>query len=1142
MSLKIYKASAGSGKTYQLSLEYICLALKPKMPNAFTHILAVTFTNKATGEMKSRILSYLYDLAYLHNEKDFMNQVAERLDMGENEVAYWAKKVLKAILNDYDHFRVETIDSFLQSMLSGLAYELGLSRHFKVDLDVNDIVSRAVDRMLLKAGNSDENQKRVGDFVRKYMEDKIEDGKGWGIARDLKTFAQNQLFREDYLNKEKELTDFLHDNEKFNAFYKELRQRLNKYEAILTQGAEALQDLLNAHAETPGLKNLKTLTTYTNKLLAKEYKEEPKNTVINAYNDHDTLIKANLKKRDQAERAAKEIVETLRTVEDARQKLVQEILTLRVTLHNLLPLCLLNEIGCEVSDLNKETDTFMLGRTPDFFAKSVKQNDSSFIFERAGTTFNHVMIDEFQDTSLMQWDIFRELLLENIAQGEENLIVGDVKQSIYRFRGGDWKILHGLEEEMKNRGPVELYNLKTNYRSRREVVKFNNELFQRAASQLDRLNEEDGYDKEGKLVGDIYRGVEQAVKPKNSEGGYVCVTLMNSETKKKSDKQSSEKCSTSQADVASEEPIDEVVSMRLQGVHDAIINLHNEQQVPYDQMIILVRRNKEATQLIDFFSTNYPGEVPLTSDEAFRLSASPAVMMLISALKYIADPEKNSTARELYEKMGQQLTDAGYPVQQLDGQYLISQRAELLAMPLYELCQRLIQLFDLPKAERAGAGQSASLFYFLDSTLSFLDDHASNLPDFIDHWDNTLSKKYITANAHDSVRIMTIHKAKGLQKHTVLIPFCEWELDKDRSNDILWCETDEAGAPIDVLPLVPVNTQALKRTKYENSYQADHLNQRIDSFNMCYVALTRAESNLLIWAEGSTTGKDNSVKKLLDAYIEESGAESCDPQTVEGKKKIITSTTYRFGSPVAYKSKADNEPTTDSEPNPLEIKHSAVEAITLTKSGLENNSEQATTNLLEVAHDTNTPTPSSQASQIRFRQSNEATRFVRSLDDDADISQHDYILRGKLYHYILSLIRTTDDLTRAIATAEAKGLFTSDEDQQHTLHDIRKRLADPVAAQWFDGSWQVFTESDIITPQSDDKADSTHLDHKTKRPDRVMVRPDATIVVDYKTGVFRQENDEQVREYMALLSQMGYNNIKGYLWMLATGEIREVKA
>lgn len=1075
MSLEVYKASAGSGKTYQLALEYICLALETSQPTAFTHILAVTFTNKATGEMKDRILAYLYDLAHEGNERDFKNSVCTRLHLSDEEVAKRAEATLHAIIHDYDHFRVETIDSFLQSLLTNLAYELKLTRGFSVDLDVDNVVSRAVDRLLLSVGRGGKGRKQVNHAVQLFMEQKLEDGKGWGIARDLKDFSKKNLFKDEYLQKEAELTTFLQDKDAVRSFTEKLNKARHESEELLLQAARELDTFVENYGETDGLnkKAMNSVRSMVRQLSEGNFSKVPAATVLKMAEEPYSAVKKNYLNDGTVLHIADEMGGKIAALEQIRAKAVYLVNTITLTLENFMPLRLLNEVGNEVTTINNETGTFMLAKTPDLFKKMVRNEDSSFVFERTGTTFQHVMIDEFQDTSHMQWDIFKRLLLENMAQGEENMIVGDIKQSIYRWRGGDWKILHNVGRDVGSIGNVTEHPLDTNYRSKKVIVDFNNHFMEHAASQLDLLDQADGLD-DGSLVGTIYEHVHQKAKQSECDEGYVRIALYGDETED---------------------------AYIIEDLFDKIMLLH-EMGIGYGEMVILVRKNREAKQIIDHLSYYHPDEIAhFTSDEAFNLSASPAVMLLVSTVKYLNSQEADSVALELCHKLAGQLHQSCGVDMKGDVTQLIEQRDFLLAMPLFELFQRLIRFFRLPECESHGAGQSAYIYYFLDQVLIFLEDNASKISDFIDYWDNTLSQKNISADIADAVRIMTIHKSKGLERHTVLIPFCNWTLDSDMPGDIMWCDTQQMPSPFNALPLVPVNRYSstkVKASAFSAPYCEEHLNQRVDSINELYVAFTRAKENLFVWSKTPSRGRNNSVKLFLDSYVSK--------YLTEGEEKNI----YEVGELKVLRDKKK--------------KKEALKELTKLADDISNTMPRLT--LIEHA-----------PSEI-FRQSNEARRFVRGLDETEseeknEDKQSGYIDRGNLLHYIFSLIKTKEDRQMALSQARQRGLFASHKEEREMEKLVARRLSDPRVSEWFDGTWRVFAECTILLHDEQGKL-------ITCRPDRVMSRNGETIVIDYKTGRYLNKYDKQVRQYVEAIRSMGYANVRGFLWMLASGEVREI--
>ena len=1084
MKLKIYEASAGSGKTYRLALEYIALALQSGSPSDYAHILAVTFTNKATGEMKDRILTQLYNVAKGGLDEGFMNDLLQRLQLPAETVARRAQATLHAMLHNYDRFRVETIDSFFQSLLSNLAHELNLTRGFKVDLDTEEVVGRAVDRMLLSVGSSNKSNQRTARVVGDYMKEHIEDDKGWNIARDLKAFAMQNLFRDEYLQNENELDALLHDVASINALKGELRQMVGQARGQLAEAAAPLGQLLSLPPEgldASKLKSYNGLGKFAAALQQGDCTAEPNATMLKAADQADALLNKSLQQdssyRAYAEEVAQAIVRTLQALE--RYSL--PLSTSELMLAKLSPLCLLGAIAREVGCINAESGSFMLAKTPDLFNKMVQKEDASFVFERTGTTFNHIMIDEFQDTSRLQWNNFKRLILDNMAQGDGCMLVGDVKQSIYRWRGGDWSILGNMGNEMARSGiDIDTEPLDTNYRSQKQVVDFNNNFFDFACKRVDQANQDDQLAQTDELQ-HIYAHVRQKVKPK-AEAGFVRVAVSGKQT-------------------TDEEVLEDMAAQ--------IELLADEWGVPYGQMGILVRTKKETQRIIEHFAKQHP-QIPLTSDEAFKLTASPAVMLLVHALKYLADPS-HTVAREVCLKMGQAL-HAPFGREALE--LLDARRAVWLKLPLYELCQQLLRLFALPQAEAQGMGQSAYLYAFLDKVLAYVDDHGSDVADFLEHWEATLCRQSVAVGMNDAVYIMTIHKSKGLQRHTVLLPFCNWKLDRDFPDDMLWCSTAELPEPWNKLPLAPVGCYASKKVKlsaFAPYYRHEHLQQRIDSMNELYVAFTRAEENLLVWCRA----EKNTVGELVDAFVNPKqdapkgkGAASRGKTAAPAEPDSV----QVYGALRPFHSQFTNATADNGHHNPLAPQRIDKVPVSLFDS----------------------------PAQVVFRQSNRARDFISELqggtEEQAEMSStnanNDYINQGKLMHQVLSMIHTAQDVPHVLQQLLTEGVIT-DQQRQQLQRLTEKRLNDPRIAPWYAASWKLFNECNILT-----RDESGRL--KVIRPDRVMTRGGEWVVIDYKLAKYDAEHVEQVQGYLHALQQMGHSRAKGYLLYLLTGRIVEV--
>lgn len=1138
-NLLVYKASAGSGKTYKLALEYIKLALAEGSPKAYRHILAVTFTNKATTEMKDRILFHLFNLAEGGLDQGFLNELLQLLNahatdgssksaafLTAKEVCTRAKVLLQNILHDYDYFRVETIDSFFQSLLTNLAHELGLARNFRTELNDKGIINLAVDQFIadLEQGESRAVKDGLDEVAWQYMRDYMERGDGWNFTKELKAFALKNLFNPSYLVHEDELNQKLAETDLYHRLHKaqEIIEKPLKKEVQL----KAKEFSLFLDALPDGEKTFsygKDLFSFAKEMQAGHFQTKPGKRLINFIENPSTLVK----KKDEAKMdVCQKTVEAstlLSTLNQAREKFCRAKFTRQLIQETLGPLRLLREIGLQVNEINKTNGHFLLAKTPILLSRMVGKDDASFVFEKAGTTFHHIMIDEFQDTSSLQWENLYHLLVENLSQGNECMLVGDIKQSIYRWRGGDWSILEKVKDDTAFHHSRQL-RLPKNFRSKSHIVAFNNTFFPQAAKLLDstQANNADFPEMWKCKTQEIYADVTQEIPP-DKEGGFVRVKLHATSTKK-----------------------EEIY----EDLYEQINRLYFETGIPYCEMAILVRRNMEGANLIDYFAREHP-TIPITSDEAFRLTSSPAVMCLIEALRTLFDPQ-NKTARirllQILEFIhtGCHPSDLAKLAQNekcILPKAFLANRELLLTMPLYEVCEYLIALFELCKENETGEctkhlendvkrnilyGQSAYLFKFQDSILEFLNEYPSDLRLFLDYWDTTLSKASTTGEGNEGIQVITIHKAKGLGRHTILIPFCDWDIAKFFSNDYLWCRTPDE-PPYNDLPITAIRTRSAEKVKvsaFNYSYIEEEQKQRIDNLNLLYVAFTRAKENLLVWArpliKDAPNESLNKVSKLLQkivpTYLERQHPGSVtDSQNVSSPEvesqdstiqEAILPEIYTFGRPARFEKKNEVE-----------------------------NEKQFVNPFADLSGELISTSVTPQHAHAKFKQSCQASEFIFSALNEEKTSEEEqqetYIDKGRLLHFLFSKIRTENDVEYVLHDFTIRGLLTNKEEGESLRKFIHDRLAAPLQKSWFDGSWQLFNECNILFRDS-----SGMLGHC--RPDRVMIRNGETIVVDFKFGKAREEYTQQVHSYMNFLSQMGYPHPKGFLWYVYSNKVIEV--
>ena len=732
---------------------------------------------------------------------------------------------------------------------------------------------------------------------------------------------------------------------------------------------------------------------------------------------------------------------------------------------------MLANIDEEVRHLNYENNRFLLSDTNVLLHNLVHDGDSSFVFEKIGTTIRNVMIDEFQDTSRMQWDNFRLLLLEGLSQGENSLIVGDVKQSIYRWRNGDWGILNGLKDHIES-FPINVKTLTTNRRSAGNIIEFNNKVFTAACHTLnDIYKSEQG--EECKDLKEAYVDVCQE-KDKDPDGGYVKVTFL-----------------TEKEEMAY--------------VEDTLQQLANETQllvtagIQLKDIAILVRKNKTIPLVADYFDKNTPYKI--VSDEAFQLNASLAICMIMDGLRYLSNPENRIAKAQLAAAYQNEILKNNIDLNTLllndIDEYLpvsfIEQQKKLRLMPLYELMEKLFGLFEMSRIKQ----QDAYLCAFFDAVVEYLQNNSSEMSAFIAFWEETLSQKTIPSGEVEGIRIISIHKSKGLEYHTVLLPFCDWNMEKERSlTHLIWCTPKVA--PFNDLDIVPVNySTAMQQSIYREEYLNERLQLWVDNLNLLYVAFTRAKKNLIIW------GKDG-LKGTVSALLQQAMGQISIPQHEHDSSHLEKSEDNTDTDNIAYEMGTlylSEEKRTDG----------------IIKNKLLMNPEKIPLHLESLE------------SNIEFKQSNRSAEFIRGEEETGER----YIRQGQLLHNLFSVIRTQDDIPSAIERLRFEGIIESAEQERQIKKLTEWALNHPLVKEWYSGNWELYNECAIIYKEKGEL--------QTRRPDRVMMKDGKVVVVDFKFGKKRTDYNKQVRDYMNLLSDMGYENIRGYLWYVFDNEFVEVK-
>ncbi|WP_449028059.1 UvrD-helicase domain-containing protein [Prevotella jejuni] len=1081
-ALTVYKASAGSGKTFTLTSEYITLVVKN--PQDYRSILAVTFTNKATQEMKTRILSQLYGIAHsLPDSEAYYEQVRMKTGFSEQTIRENAAKALSLLTHHYNEFRVQTIDAFFQSVLRNLARELNLTANLRVDLNDEQVEAQAVDELI----NSLEEGEEVLNWIRDYIDKNIEDDKGWNVISQIKDFGKN-IFKDFYKDHKTELDNRFSDKSFFNGFITDLRERRTRILNRLNEHAKQMyKKIRDANLDNPNLFNrgANGLLSHIIKLT----KGTPSNDATPQYIQSciDSADKWPASKCPAKERAAiielasASLCSDLKILNDYRINDWKEYQSCNLTLKHLSQLRLLHAISEAVDEINKDTNRFMLSNTQSLLCTLMKDSDTPFVFEKMGAYLKHIMIDEFQDTSTIQWNNFRKLLDNCMAQVDShNLIVGDVKQSIYRWRQGDWKLLNNIEHEF-TKEQIKIEPLDTNYRSEENIIRFNNAFFKQAVLQTVNELESEGIQGATELV-EAYKEIEQ--KPRKDNGkGCVRIKLFRYDSKNASD-------------------------YKQKILNELIENIRQLLDQGYKQkdIAILARSKTVIPDIVESFQ-NIDKDVSLVSDEAFRLDASLAVNVIIEALRLLTHPHDKLTESKLVKLYQQQVIKTGKDINDLfvgenstelksflPSGY-IDKFESLSRLSLIDLVDEIYSLFSLDGLE----GQSAYVCTFYDTLNEYLRDHPADIDDFIEEWEDTLSSNTIQSDEVDGIRLITIHKSKGLEYDNVLIPFCDWELEKTNGITI-WCSGDDKEKPYGELPLIPVDySSKMLGTVFEDDYKEEHLQNTVDNMNLLYVAFTRAGKNLFITGKkykGKTSGK--SERSYIIQYVIKELAKELPGAIIDdaGENGPIS---FEFGTLSTCEERVEKGKATE---NPFEL--------------------SPKTHRLKIE---TFPHP------VSFRQSNKSHDFIKGEDIDLSDAKR-YIKVGNVLHQLFSTILTEADIEPRLKELEQAGIIYNDDITSRELQNkISCALSNEKVKNWFSPRWTLFNECTILDY---DKETGDVYEH---RPDRVMTDGKEMIVVDFKFGKPRDEYHEQVQRYMRLLMRMGYKQVSGYIWYVLRNEI-----
>lgn len=1106
-NFKIYRSSAGSGKTYTLTKEYLKLALKS--PAYYKSILAVTFTNRATQEMKSRILQQLHGLSQ-DKSTEMLSELIEATDLQPSQLKARSQEVLTKILHGYSQFSVSTIDSFFQKVIRAFTREIGLQAGFTLELDQQKVLDEVIDLVFEDIGKD----KQLTEWLVRFAEEKVEQGKNWDFRKDIKQLAR-EVFQEHYKSFEKDIASAASRKDFVPQLLNKLKYIITTYQnAMRDCGTEALKVAEQHGLEVGDFSYGKGgVMGYLQKITESEEFVPGSRANKSLGNPENWHTKNSPKKEAIAKAVLAGLDNCLGKALDLYQKDHKRYESARQVMRFIYTFGILANITQKLQKYRDDNDLMLISDAAVFLKDIVADNDAPFVYEKIGNTYNHYLIDEFQDTSGFQWENFKPLVVNSLAEGNMNLVVGDVKQSIYRWRGGDWQLL--LEKIVKDVGAnqTQELNLNQNWRSRRNIIEFNNGLFAGSPSILETLSEVDLKDIEDEQVQnflkkeaskiataykDVYQEYPHVNRPSDNEG-YINFTFLPS--KEVDDDIEQDESGSALESLNWKEAV-------LNRIPDLVTSFQ-DQGYALNEIAFLVRNKNDgkliADRLVAYKSLpeadpQYSYEV--ISSESLMVGAAVSVNMILNTLRYFDNPE------DIIAKVNMVYDYQVYVLNRLDinlhqlytevsstgefyewmprGFEVLEQ--QITKYPLYEIVETLIRTFELHTLQ----GEYAYIQAFQDLVLNYGKKEQVDIASFMKWWEEIgVNNAVQVSDATDAMKILTIHKSKGLQFKVVIVPFCDWHIDHSPiQQNTLWCCADDP--PFNEIPYLPLSySSKLKSTIYHQNYYEEMVKAFIDALNLLYVAFTRAEDCLVGFGPlpGFKKNNDFSIRKISDLLY----------------KYFSDNFNIKPGESIDLFQKTFWDPESHNFEMGKRFDASKVES-------------KSPANIINLRQYLSTSWRNRLSIKPRAR------NFYLERETPA-VAKINF---GLLMHEILAQVKYKADLPGVMQKFVFDGLISEQERTvlENKLHQVFKEKE---VDDWFSEKWEVKTEVPVLPASG-----------RINRLDRVMIKDKEAIVVDFKSGNVESKHKKQVENYISLLDQMGYKKVSGYILYLEPVSIVKV--
>lgn len=1058
--LEIMKASAGSGKTYRLARKYISLLLQSKDRYAYRHILAVTFTNKATDEMKGRILKELHVLATSPQESGYHDHFVPAYFPSDSDLQKKAETVLSDMLHDYSAFAVSTIDRFFQQTLKAFSREIGQFASYQVELDKDSLVAESVDRILDSLTEEDSG---LLSWLTDNVLEQIEQGGRYSMDANLLEMAKRlkSAQRQEVMEKSGVGADKEYPKEKLLEIREICRRIVSDFRTAVKDSARAALDIIEQAGVNPAESNrgfMKKLYQYSELEDGDAIEALPETFTSKALDHEQWFAKTKAAKLKPLVYPFLEApLEDFCALFDKEFKVYN---TAQILDGQLYGLGVAGELDKAFKELMKEKNVLCIDDSNTILRDIIDGSDAPFVYEKLGVRYEHFLLDEFQDTAGVQWSNFSPLLHESESKGGESLIVGDVKQSIYRWRGSDWKLLNDIVPDEFEGHKEEV--LDTNYRSLANVVNFNNLFFKSAAAILDRMN---GFEKDGPMSV-IYSDVRQMTGKKSSAKGSVSLTFC---------------------------PKEDELKKVLEAVHEAQAN-----GASLSEIAVLVRSNAIGEDVSMYLIDN---DIPVITDDSLRVKSSITVRRLVSLMSFADNPQD---------------TVNGYLAESLD-----------IALPrecgsLVDMVEALFRELKTKDADGLWKGEALHIQSFMDHVQEYVSMNGNSLRGFLKYWDGE-NPSICSPSSGESVRVMTIHKSKGLDFPYVIIPFAE-NINLYKAGSY-WCVPELEGTPLDGVAdgVYDVTlSKASEDTLFAEDYRKENFLQQVDNINTIYVAMTRAALGMHIIAktpsakclkavEAGDTTQFADFSQMLYWFA----SASCGGD-VPGNEELLPPFT------VARTAAEDGAERFDAGEMVCfgEHRKHGNETATFDISGHD-----------ELPSIPLNPQPGDSNEDVRERGrlkfTADALDFF-SKDGETGVSASNRI-KGVVLHDILAPVNVPEDLEGAVRQAVQAGELTGAEaDEAYGL--LSERIAAAAGRGWFP------SDADSIL----NEASLIDTDGQICRPDRVVIADGKVIIIDYKFGEHHRAYERQLKKYAGIWSRLGYEDVTSYLWYVHTDEVVKV--